>query len=308
MSGLLPLVERCFGIVTDVSLLELADGSHPLLQELVRRAPGTYTHSMTVATLAEPAAEAIGANPLLARVGSYFHDIGKMLKPHYFIENQTGENRHDALEPALSTLIIIGHVKDGVALAEQYRLPRPIIDFIRQHHGTTLVEYFYREALRSRRVRTTPRRSPRASRTRWSRRSATPGPKPQNRENGIVMLADAVESSSRALSDADAGQPAQAGARHAHEAAAGRPVRGERPDADGAAPRRGEPVQGPDRPVPLPHQVPRSRSERRRDDAAAPDSDARRTGTPHDARPSRSHPAATQGRPWKTVRTRSPAR
>ena len=148
VSGLLPLVERCFAIVTDVSLLELADGSHPLLQELVRRAPGTYTHSMTVATLAEPAAEAIGANPLLARVGSYFHDIGKMLKPHYFIENQTGENRHDALEPALSTLIIIGHVKDGVALAEQYRLPRPIIDFIQQHHGTTLVEYFYREALR----------------------------------------------------------------------------------------------------------------------------------------------------------------
>src|SRR5205807_2432450 len=96
----------------------------------------------------EPAAEAIGANPLMARVGSYFHDIGKMLKPAYFIENQTGENRHDALEPALSTLVIIGHVKDGVALGEQYRLPRPIIDFIAQHHGTTLVEYFYREALR----------------------------------------------------------------------------------------------------------------------------------------------------------------
>ena len=92
----LPVVERCFGIVTDISLLELADGIHPLLQELVRRAPGTYTHSITVATLAEAAAEAIGANPLLVRVGSYFHDIGKMLKPHYFIENQTGENRHDA--------------------------------------------------------------------------------------------------------------------------------------------------------------------------------------------------------------------
>ena len=118
------------------------------LQELVRRAPGTYTHSMTVATLAEAAAEAIGANPLLVRVGSYFHDIGKMLKPQYFIENQTGENRHDELEPALSTLVIIGHVKDGLALAEQYRLPRPIIDFIEQHHGTTLVEYFYREAMR----------------------------------------------------------------------------------------------------------------------------------------------------------------
>ena len=175
VSGLLPLVERCFGIVTDVSLLELADGSHPLLQELVRRAPGTYTHSMTVATLAEPAAEAIGANPLLTRVGSYFHDIGKMLKPHYFIENQTGENRHDALEPALSTLIIIGHVKDGVALAEQYRLPRPIIDFIQQHHGTTLVEYFYREALQQQEGPATRRRTATASRTRWSRRSAIPG-------------------------------------------------------------------------------------------------------------------------------------
>jgi putative nucleotidyltransferase with HDIG domain len=200
VSGVLPLVERCFAIVTDVSLLELGDGSHPLLQELVRRAPGTYTHSMTVATLAEPAAEAIGANPLLARVGSYFHDIGKMLKPQYFIENQTGENRHDSLEPALSTLIIIGHVKDGAALAEQYRLPRPIIDFIQQHHGTTLVEYFYREALRMQESQgNLPARSegqphPLEPTFRY------PGPKPQNRENGIVMLADAVESSSRALS------------------------------------------------------------------------------------------------------------
>jgi hypothetical protein len=199
VSGLLPMVERAFAIVTDVSLLELGDGSHPLLQELVRRAPGTYTHSMTVATLAEPAAEAVGANPLLARVGSYFHDIGKMLKPHYFIENQTGENRHDALEPALSTLIIIGHVKDGVALAEQYRLPRPIIDFIQQHHGTTLVEYFYREALKQQETAgNLPARgdgSPHPLEPTFR----YPGPKPQNRENGIVMLADSVESASRAL-------------------------------------------------------------------------------------------------------------
>jgi putative nucleotidyltransferase with HDIG domain len=199
VSGLLPIVERCFAIVTDVSLLELGDGSHPLMQELVRRAPGTYTHSMTVATLAEPAAEAIGANPLLARVGAYFHDVGKMLKPHYFIENQTGENRHDFLEPALSTLIIIGHVKDGVALAEQYKLPRPIIDFIQQHHGTTLVEYFYREALRQQEsagnlpARCEGQPHPLEPSFRY------PGPKPRNRENGIVMLADAVESSSRAL-------------------------------------------------------------------------------------------------------------
>jgi putative nucleotidyltransferase with HDIG domain len=200
LTGGLPLVERCFGIITDITLLELADGSHPLLQELVRRAPGTYTHSMTIATLAEAAAETIGANPLLTRVGSYFHDVGKMLKPHYFIENQTGENRHDDLEPALSTLIIIGHVKDGVALAGQYHLPRPVTDFIEQHHGTTLVEYFYREALRllecsgqgEAGANVAPLLEP---------SFRYPGPKPRNRENGIVMLADAVESSSRALSD-----------------------------------------------------------------------------------------------------------
>jgi putative nucleotidyltransferase with HDIG domain len=194
LSGSLPLVERCFGIVTDISLLELADGSHPLLQELIRRAPGTYTHSMTVATLAEAAAEAVDANPLLTRVGSYFHDIGKMLKPQYFIENQAGENRHDALEPALSTLIIIGHVKDGLALARQYNLPRPIVDFIQQHHGTTLVEYFYHEAVRLR-----AEQGPAPADLEASFRY--PGPKPQNRESGIVMLADAVESTSRALSE-----------------------------------------------------------------------------------------------------------
>src|SRR5262249_35470547 len=170
-----------------------------LWQELGGRGRGTYTHSMAVATLAEPAAEGIGANPLLARVGSYFHDIGKMLKPHYFIENQTGENRHDALEPALSTLIIIGHVKDGVALAEQYRLPRPIIDFIQQHHGTTLVEYFYREALRLQESQGPAPKGLEGQPPRLEPTSRSPGPKPQTRENGIVMLADAVESSSRAL-------------------------------------------------------------------------------------------------------------
>jgi putative nucleotidyltransferase with HDIG domain len=194
LSGSLPLVERCFGIVTEVSLLELADGSHPLLQELIRRAPGTYTHSMTVATLAEAAAEAVAANPLLTRVGSYFHDIGKMLKPQYFIENQAGENRHDSLEPALSTLIIIGHVKDGLALAEQYNLPRPVVDFIRQHHGTTLVEYFYHEALRFQEANEQGLGELETS-------FRYPGPKPQNREIAILMLADAVESTSRALVD-----------------------------------------------------------------------------------------------------------
>jgi putative nucleotidyltransferase with HDIG domain len=194
LTGLLPVVERAFGIVTDISLLELADGSHPLLQELVRRAPGTYTHSITVATLAESAAEAIGANPLLTRVGSYLHDVGKMLKPQYFIENQTGENLHDALEPALSTLVILGHVKDGLALGKQYKLPRPILDFIAQHHGTTLVEYFYREAMRAQEDKGGDSAELEAS-------FRYPGPKPQTRETGIVMLADAVESSSRALAN-----------------------------------------------------------------------------------------------------------
>jgi putative nucleotidyltransferase with HDIG domain len=194
LTGSLPLVERCFSIITDVRLLELADGSHALLQELVRRAPGTYTHSMTVATLAEAAAEAIGANPLLARVGSYFHDVGTMLKPQYFIENQAGENRHDSLEPALSTLVIIGHIKDGLALARQYDLPSPITDFIEQHHGTTLVEYFYREALRM-------LDNNGEGNTELEASFRYPGPKPRNRENGIVMLADAVESSSRTLKD-----------------------------------------------------------------------------------------------------------
>jgi putative nucleotidyltransferase with HDIG domain len=194
LTGLLPLVERCFGIITDISLLELADGSHPLLQELVRRAPGTYTHSITVATLAEAAAEAIGANPLLVRVGSYFHDIGKMLKPQYFIENQTGQNLHDFLEPALSTLVIVGHVKDGLALGKQYRLPRPILDFIAQHHGTTLVEYFYREAVRM-------QESQGQGGPELETSFRYPGPRPQNREAGILMMADAVESSSRSLAN-----------------------------------------------------------------------------------------------------------
>lgn len=191
LTGSLPLIERCFGVVTDVSLLELSDSSHPLLQELLRRAPGTYTHSMTVATLAESAADAIGANTLLTRVGCYYHDIGKMLKPHYFIENQAGSNAHAALEPTLSTLVIVGHVKDGAALAEQYRLPRPIVDFICQHHGTTLVEYFYREALRLQGGSVSPEALERGFRY--------PGPKPQSREAGILMLADAAESASRSL-------------------------------------------------------------------------------------------------------------
>ena len=131
MTGLLPFVERTFGVLTDLSLLELGDITHPLLQELVRRAPSTYNHSITVGSIAEAAADAIGARGLLVRVGAYFHDIGKMLKPGYFVENQGDEgNRHETLVPAMSTLIIIAHIKDGADLARQHRLPQPIIDFI----------------------------------------------------------------------------------------------------------------------------------------------------------------------------------
>lgn len=193
LTGLLPLIERLFGILTDMSLLELGDMSHPLLQELIQRAPGTYTHSMTVAILAETAAKAIGANSLLARVGAYFHDIGKMLKPEYFVENQSGTSRHASLAPGISALIIIGHVKDGVELARRHRLPQAIIDFIEQHHGNTLVEYFYQEALK---LHENGNGSPELEST-----FRYPGPRPQTKEIGILMLADAVEGASRALSE-----------------------------------------------------------------------------------------------------------
>jgi hypothetical protein len=196
VAGSLPFIESTFGIVTDISLLELSHVSHPLLQELVRRAPGTYNHSIAVATLAEAAAEQIGANGLLVRVGAYFHDIGKMLKPGYFIENMLdgATSKHQHLNPAMSTLIIIGHVKDGVDLAEQHNLPRPIIDFIEQHHGTTLVQYFYHAA--SKAAEDHPDRiEVEESSFRY------PGPKPQTREAGVMMLADAIESASRTLSE-----------------------------------------------------------------------------------------------------------
>jgi putative nucleotidyltransferase with HDIG domain len=197
VAGSLPFIEQLFGVVTDISLLELSDPSHPLLQELVRRAPGTYNHSIAVASIAETAAEAIGANGLLVRVGAYFHDIGKMLKPQYFIENISAgtESRHQQLAPAMSTLIIIGHVKDGVDLAEEHNLPQPLIDFIEQHHGTTLVEYFFHEATKAAENRPDHRTDAEESSFRY------PGPKPQTREAGVLMLADAVEGASRTLTD-----------------------------------------------------------------------------------------------------------
>jgi hypothetical protein len=195
MTGLLPLVEKTFGVQTDLSLLELGDASHPLLRRLAQRAPGTYNHSINVASIAEAAADEIGANGLLVRVGAYFHDIGKMFKPEYFIENQSaGVNQHDSLQPAMSTLVIIAHVKDGADLARSHHLPEPIIDFILQHHGTTLVEYFYREA--ARRSEEDPNGESVSDKD-----FRYPGPKPQTLEAAVMMLADTVESASRTLVD-----------------------------------------------------------------------------------------------------------
>jgi hypothetical protein len=193
MTGLLPFVEKMFGVLTDISLLEVGDVSHPLLQELVRRAPGTYNHSISVASIGEAAAEAIGARGLLVRVGAYFHDIGKMLKPQYFSENQAqGANLHETLLPAMSRLIIVAHVKDGADLARQHHLPKPITDFIEQHHGTTLVEYFFRRA--EQQSETDPSRGAVEEHS-----YRYPGPKPQTKEAGVLMLADAAESASRTL-------------------------------------------------------------------------------------------------------------
>ncbi len=193
MTGLLPFIEKAFGVLTDLSLLEIGDPAHPLLQELVRRAPGTYNHSINVASIAEAAAESIGAHALLVRIGAYFHDIGKMLKPGYFVENQgIDPSRHEDLLPAMSTLIIIAHIKDGADLARQHHLPQPIVDFIIQHHGTTLVEYFYRRASEQ------SESDPDAAQV-DENSYRYPGPKPLTKEAAVLMMADAAESASRTL-------------------------------------------------------------------------------------------------------------
>lgn len=191
--GILPFIEKIFRITTSMTLLELADASQPLLRRLALEAPGTYNHSLQVATLAEEAAKAIGGNALLCRVASYHHDIGKINKAEYFIENQTdGQNRHINLSPSVSLLIIIGHVKDGIELAREYNLPTSIFPFIQQHHGTTLVEFFYHRA-----CDTTGRDQPTVSETQYR----YPGPKPKSREISVVMLADAVESATRTMAE-----------------------------------------------------------------------------------------------------------
>ncbi len=191
VSSFIPLIETLFQYTTDIKLLELANLNSPVLRELMVKAPGTYHHSVVVGNLVEAAAESIGANPLLARVAAYYHDIGKATKPLYFIENQAGEeNRHDKLTPSMSALILISHIKEGAELARENRLGQPIIDIIRQHHGTALIKFFYERA-KSQAALT--------GLTVEEKDFRYPGPKPQTREAGIVMLADCVEAASRTL-------------------------------------------------------------------------------------------------------------
>jgi hypothetical protein len=192
--ALLPSVEKVFDITTGMTLSELRDPRAPLLRQLQTSASGTYNHSQTVAVLAESAAEAIGADGLHVYVGALYHDIGKMNKPEYFVENQQGGvSRHSRLSPAMSLLVIVGHVKDGVELAREYRLPHSLHHYIESHHGTTLVEYFYDAAKRQ--AEDDDRGGPSEMEYRY------PGPKPRTREAAILMLCDAVESATRAMTE-----------------------------------------------------------------------------------------------------------
>jgi putative nucleotidyltransferase with HDIG domain len=189
VSGILPIYEWLFGISTNIKLMELGNLNHTLLRELALKAPGTYQHSIAMSSLAEAAAQAIDADSVLAKVGAYYHDIGKMSKPLYFVENQVGGvNKHDKLSPPMSALILIDHVKEGILLANKYRLGRRIKDIIQQHHGTTLIKYFYSKAKEK-------KMDVKEEEFRYK------GPKPQTREVGIMMIADQVEAISRTLSD-----------------------------------------------------------------------------------------------------------
>jgi putative nucleotidyltransferase with HDIG domain len=204
VSGALPLFESAFRITTNISWLELADLNHPLLKRLVIEAPGTYHHSLVVANLSEAAAEAIGASASMCRVCSYFHDIGKLVKPEYFTENMRRDrNPHDDLAPTMSALIIIAHVKEGVDLALKHGLNQEIIDVIQQHHGTSLVFFFYKRALQQQEdaraggkimnIREEDIPEVREESFRYS------GPRPQTKEAAIISLADCIESASRSL-------------------------------------------------------------------------------------------------------------
>lgn len=199
---MIPMMEPLFKITTDVSLLELSDMGHPLLQRLAMEAPGTYHHSLIVANLAQAAASSIGANPLLARVSAYFHDIGKLTKPEFFAENiRLSNNPHDDLPPSMSTLIIISHVKEGVSLAMLHKLPESVIDIIRQHHGTGLISYFHHKAktqMEFELEKSEEAATPVSSEINDSD-FRYPGPKPATAEAVIVGLADAVEAASRTM-------------------------------------------------------------------------------------------------------------
>ncbi len=187
-----PLIEASFGYASDIKLLELANLNHPALKDLIVQAPGTYHHSIILGSLVEGAAEAIGANSLLARSCAYYHDIGKGRNPLYFGENQKGENRHDAMAPAMSAVIIKRHVTEGLEMARQYKLPKLVADAIPQHHGTLLVGYFYHKALKEQEGKENAQPIDDAI-------YRYPGPKPQFREAALVMIADAVEAASRAM-------------------------------------------------------------------------------------------------------------
>ncbi|MBI5966517.1 MAG: HDIG domain-containing protein [Deltaproteobacteria bacterium] len=189
--GVVPIVEWVFRYTTNIKLLELANMNHPLLKRMILEAPGTYHHSIVVSTLVESAARSVKANPLLARVSAYYHDIGKINKPLYFVENQgRNENKHDKLAPSMSSLILISHVKDGLELAREYKLGRKISNIIQQHHGTSLISYFYQRA----KEQENPEfESVDEGAYRYH------GPKPQTKEAGLVLLADAVEAASRTL-------------------------------------------------------------------------------------------------------------
>jgi len=192
-SLLLPLLESVFGITTDIKLLELSNLNTPILRRLALEAPGTYHHSIIVGTLAEAAAEAIGANSLLVRVGAYYHDIGKMKRAEYYVENQMfTANKHEHLSPSMSSLIIASHVRDGLDMADEIKLPRKIKDLIPQHHGTRLMTYFYQKAKDAAEGK---------NQVVTEDEFRYPGPKPQSREAAILMMADAVEAASRTLSD-----------------------------------------------------------------------------------------------------------
>ncbi len=191
-----PFVEYFAGYASDMRLIEMATLDHPLLKELSIQAPGTWNHSMVIGMMVESAADAIGANPVVCRVGAYFHDIGKTKKPVYFVENQSpGENRHDKLSPPMSALIIRSHVKDGIELARKYKLPKVIEDMIPQHHGTSVIDYFYEKAKKE--AEESGRSVEEVDRSLYQ----YPGPKPQTREAGLLMLADGIEAAARTLSE-----------------------------------------------------------------------------------------------------------